>query len=103
LWTLDLLAGTEANPRVAGIKFGNDGATADFTLTADTFRFVNANNNEVQPFTIDGNEVLLSNAKVTGSLDIGTSQTGERMELTNNVISIYDGNNTRRVIMGFLG
>jgi len=102
LWTLDLLAGTEANPRIAGIKFGNDGATSDFTLTADTFRFVNASNNEVQPFTIDGDEVLLSNARVTGTLDIGTNQTGARMELTNDFIKIYDDNNIVRVKMGLL-
>ena len=102
LWTLDLLAGTEANPRIAGIKFGNDGATADFTLTADTFQFVNASNNEVQPFTIDGDEVLLSNARVTGTLDIGTNQTGARMELTNDFVKIYDDNDIVRVKMGLL-
>ena len=84
------------------LSSGNDGATADFTLTADTFRFVNASNNEVQPFTIDGDEVLLSNARVTGTLDIGTNQTGARMELTNDFIKIYDDNNIVRVKMGLL-
>jgi len=94
-WNLDLVAGTESNPHIAGIKFGNDGATAEFALTADTFRIVNASNTEIQPFTVSGNEVQLSNATVTGQLDIGTNETGSRMEMTNDVISIFEGSNLR--------
>jgi len=94
-WNLDLVAGTESNPHIAGIKFGNDGATAEFALTADTFRIVNASNTEIQPFTVSGNEVQLSNATVTGQLDIGTGLTGSRMEMTNDVINIFEGSNLR--------
>ena len=94
-WNLDLVAGTESNPHIAGIKFGNDGATAEFALTADTFRIVNASNNEIQPFTVSGNEVQLSNATVTGQLDIGTNGTGSRMEITNDLISIFEESNLR--------
>jgi len=94
-WNLDLVAGTESNPHIAGIKFGNDGSTAEFALTADTFRIVNASDAEIQPFTVSGNEVQLSNATVTGQLDIGTSQTGSRMEITNDLISIFENSNVR--------
>lgn len=94
-WNLDLVAGTESNPHIAGIKFGNDGATAEFALTADTFRIVNASDNEIQPFTVSGDEVRLSNATVTGQLDIGTGLTGSRMEMTNDVINIFEEGNLR--------
>ena len=94
-WNLDLVAGTESNPHIAGIKFGNDGATAEFALTADTFRIVNASNTEIQPFTVSGNEVQLSNATVTGQLDIGTNGTGSRMEITNDLISIFEESKLR--------
>jgi len=94
-WNLDLVAGTESNPHIAGLKFGNDGATAEFALTADTFRIVNASNTEIQPFTVVGDEVKLSNATVTGQLDIGTGLTGSRMEITNDVINIFEESNLR--------
>ena len=101
-WGIDLVAGTEANPHIAGIKFGNDGATAEFALTADTFKIVNASDNEIQPFTVSGNDVLLSNATVTGQLDIGTGQTGARMELTNDATKIFDSSGQLRVQLGNL-
>jgi hypothetical protein len=101
-WGIDLVAGTEANPHIAGIKFGNDGATAEFALTADTFKIVNASDNEIQPFTVSGNDVLLSNATVTGQLDIGTGQTGARMELTNDTTKIFDSSGQLRVQLGNL-
>ena len=94
-WTIDLVAGTEADPHVAGIKFGNDGDTADFAITADSFKVINASDNAIQPFTVSGDEVQLSNATVTGQLDIGTSQTGSRMEITNDLISIFEQSNIR--------
>tara|TARA_B100000497_G_scaffold24765_1_gene29135 strand:- start:3496 stop:4845 length:1350 start_codon:yes stop_codon:yes gene_type:complete len=101
-WGIDLVAGTESNPHIAGIKFGNDGATSEFALTADTFRIVNASDNEIQPFTVSGNDVLLSNATVTGQLDIGTDQTGARMELTNEATKIFDSSGQLRVQLGNL-
>jgi|TARA_R110000744_G_scaffold64397_1_gene132481 hypothetical protein len=101
-WNLDLVAGTESNPHIAGIKFGNDGATADFALTADTFRIVNATNNEIQPFTVSGNDVYLSNATVTGGLNIGSNLSGAHMEITNDTTKIYDENGQLRVQLGNL-
>ena len=101
-WGIDLVAGTESNPHIAGIKFGNDGTTSEFALTADTFRIVNASDNEIQPFTVSGNDVLLSNATVTGQLDIGTDQTGARMELTNEATKIFDSSGQLRVQLGNL-
>lgn len=101
-WNLDLVAGTESNPHIAGIKFGNDGATSEFALTADTFRIVNASNNEIQPFTVSGNDVYLSNATVTGGLNIGSNLTGAHMEMTNDTTKIYDENGQLRVQLGNL-
>ena len=102
-WNLDLVAGTESNPHIAGIKFGNDGETAEFALTADTFRIVNASNNEIQPFTVSGNEVQLSNATVTGNLNIGSNLSGEHTEITDDVIKVFDTNGFLRVKLGNLG
>ena len=102
-WNLDLVAGTESNPHIAGIKFGNDGATAEFALTADTFRIVNASNTEIQPFTVSGNEVQLSNATVTGNLNIGSTLSGEHTEITDDVIKVFDIDGFLRVKLGNLG
>jgi hypothetical protein len=46
--------------------------------------------------------VLLSNATVTGQLDIGTGQTGARMELTNDATKIFDSSGQLRVQLGNL-
>ena len=100
-WNLDLVAGTEANPHIAGIKFGNDGALAEFAITADTFKIINASNSEIQPFTVDGNNIVLSNATVTGGLNIGTAVSGSYMSITDDVIEIYE-NDQRRVKLGNL-
>ena len=102
-WNLDLVAGTESNPHIAGLKFGNDGATAEFALTADTFRIVNASNTEIQPFTVSGNEVQLSNATVTGNLNIGSTLSGEHTEITDDVIKVFDIDGFLRVKLGNLG
>jgi len=101
-WNLDLVAGTESNPHIAGIKFGNDGATAEFALTADTFRIVNATNNEIQPFTVSGNEVQLSNATVTGNLNIGSNLSGAHTEIKDDVIKVFDPTGQLRVKLGNL-
>ena len=101
-WGIDLVAGTESDPHIAGIKFGNDGTTADFTLIADTFKIVNATNNAIQPFTVSGNDVYLSNATVTGGLNIGSNLTGAHMEMTNDTTKIYDENGQLRVQLGNL-
>ena len=79
----------------------NNGTVANFAITADTFKVINASNNEIQPFTIDGNNIVLSNATVTGGLNIGTGISGSYMSITDDVIEIYE-NNQRRVKLGNL-
>jgi len=101
-WQLDLVAGTEANPHIAGIKFGNDGALAEFAITADTFKIINASNSEIQPFTVDGNNIVLSNATVTGGLNIGSGLTGAHTEMQDDVIKVFDAGGQLRVHLGNL-
>jgi hypothetical protein len=101
-WGIDLVAGTEANPHIAGIKFGNDGETAEFALTADTFKIINASDNEIQPFTISGDQIELSNVKVTGNLDIGANLSGAHMEMKDDVTKIFDSTGQLRVQLGNL-
>ena len=98
VWNLDL----NANNHIAGIEFSNDGTTAEFALTADTFRIVNASNTEIQPFTISGDEVQLSNVTVTGGLNIGSNLTGARTEITDDTTKIYDASGQLRVQLGNL-
>ena len=105
-WTLDLTAGDADDPYVAGLKFTNDSRTADFVLSADTFKLVTptASNGSggISPFSVDATGVKLSNATVTGQIDIGTGITGtSHMEITNDRIDIYDGN-VMRVRLGNL-
>ena len=90
VYALDL----NVNNHIAGIRLDNDGTTANFAVSADTFKIINASDNEIQPFTVSGDEVELSNARVTGQLDIGTGGTGERMEITNDVIKIFGSSST---------
>lgn len=92
----------DVNNHVAGIRLDNDGNTANFAVTADTFKVINASNNEVQPFTVIGNDVFLSNATVTGNLDVTTSDATGSMNITGNLITISDGNGTPRVKLGKL-
>lgn len=101
-WGIDLVAGTESNPHIAGIKFGNDGATSEFAITADTFKVINASDNEIQPFTISGDQIELSNVKVTGNLDIGSNLSGARMEMKDDVTKIFDSAGQLRVQLGNL-
>lgn len=97
VYALDL----DVNNHIAGIRLDNNGTVANFAITADTFKVINASNNEIQPFTIDGNNIVLSNATVTGGLNIGTGISGSYMSITDDVIEIYE-NNQRRVKLGNL-
>lgn len=92
----------DVNNHVAGIRLDNDGNTANFAVTADTFKVINASNNEVQPFTVIGNDVFLSNATVTGNLDVTTSGGTGSMNIKGELITISDGNGTPRVKLGDL-
>lgn len=92
----------DVNNHIAGIRLDNDGNTANFAVTADTFKVINASNNEIQPFTVIGDDVFLSNATVTGNLDVTTSDSTGSMNITGNLITISDGNGTPRVKLGKL-
>jgi hypothetical protein len=92
----------DVNNHIAGIRLENDGSAADFVITADTFKIVNASNNEIQPFTVDGNNVFLSNATVTGDLNVTKSDGDGSMNIKGNLITINDASGTTRVRLGKL-
>jgi hypothetical protein len=92
----------DVNNHIAGIRLDNDGNTANFAVTADTFKIINASDNEIQPFTVDGDQVELSNATVTGNLDVTTSDATGSMNIKGNLITISDANGTVRVKLGDL-
>ena len=92
----------DVNNHIAGIKLENSGDSAQFIITADTFKIVNSSNNAIQPFTVDANDVFLSNATVTGGLNVTTSDNDGSMTVTGNLITISDANGTTRVKLGKL-
>ena len=97
-YTLNL----NANGHVAGIEFGNDGATAEMIIIADKFGVVNASNSAIKPFTVNGDTIELSNATVTGALNISSTGNNGSMTMTNDVMQIFDGSNNLRVKFGRL-
>lgn len=103
-WGIDLVAGTESNPKVAGIKFGNDGTTADFAITTDTFKILptDGSGNGTAPFSVVDGVVELSDAKVTGEIDVTTSDSDGSMNIKGNLITIEDGQGNVRVKLGKL-
>ena len=104
-WNLQLIAGTESDPRFAGIQFGNDGQEADFALTADKFRIINPGSTTdapIIPFSVDADGATLTNVKITGNLDIGSGLTGARVEIKDDVTKIYDSAGGLRVQLGRL-
>ena len=103
-WGIDLVAGTEDNPKVAGIKFGNDGTAADFAITTDTFKILptDGTGNGTAPFSVVDGVVEMSGAKVTGELDVTTSDASGSMNITGNLITISDGSGNPRVKLGKL-
>lgn len=98
VYTLNL----NANGHVAGIEFANDGATADMVIVADKFGIVNASDSSVKPFTINGDQIELSNATVTGALNISSTGNNGSMTMTNDVMNIFDGSGNLRVKFGRL-
>ena len=98
VYALDL----NVNNHIAGIRLDNDGTTANFAVSADTFKIINASDNEIQPFTVSGNEVELSNATVTGNLNIGSNLSGAHTEITDDVIKVFDADGLLRVKLGNL-
>ena len=104
-WNLQLIAGTESDPRFAGIQFGNDGQEADFALTADKFRIINPGSTTdapIIPFSVDADGATLTNVKITGNLDIGSGLTGARVEIKDDVTKIFDSAGGLRVQLGRL-
>ena len=105
-WNLDLTAGDTNNPYVAGIKFGNDGASADFVLSADTFQLVTPTDSDgtggISPFTVSAIGVELSNETVTGAIVVTTSSGTGSMNIKGELITISDGNGTPRIKLGDL-
>jgi predicted phage tail protein len=104
-WNLELIAGTESDPRFAGIQFGNDGQQADFALTADKFKIINPDSttdSPIIPFSVDADGATLTNVKVTGNLDIGANLSGAHMEMKDDVTKIFDSSGQLRVQLGRL-
>ena len=89
------------NNHFAGFELNNNGVTSSFILTADKFKVVNGSSN-VSPFEVDNGVVKLSNATVTGQLDIFNSDAGGAMSITNQTITITDAGNNPRVRFGKL-
>ena len=89
------------NNHFAGFELNNNGVTSSFVLTADKFKVVNGSSN-VSPFEVDNGVVKLSNATVTGQLDILNSDAGGAMSITNQTITITDAGNNPRVRFGKL-
>ena len=90
----------DVNGHFAGFELNNNGVTSDFVLTADKFKVVTGSSS-VAPFEVSGNTVKLSNAEVTGGLNIG-SGTGQRMEIKDTVLKIFDNSGNIRVKLGDL-
>ena len=107
-WNLQLVAGTEADPRFAGIQFSNDGQSADFTLSADKFKIVDPTSptgSPIVPFSVDADGATLTNVKVTGDLQIGKDSdnaAAPRVVIRDDVTKIYDSAGGLRVQLGRL-
>lgn len=101
-WGIDLVAGTEDNPKVAGIKFGNDGTTADFAITTDTFKILPADGSGsgTAPFSVVDGVVQMSGAKVTGDLQVTSGTSSGSVTIDNDGMTIKDSSDSIRVILG---
>lgn len=111
---------TNVNGYVSGIALVNDlingNPTSSFAVQASVFKLVSPDNTKVAvPFTVDSN----GNANFTGNItaaggtfggslnaatgSIGllrTASTGQRTEIDNNGVRVYDANGTLRVRLG---
>ena len=91
----------DVNNHFAGFELNNNGVTSDFTLTADKFKVVTSGGTKT-PFEVSGDTVKLANTQVTGNLNVGTDQSGARMEITDTLLSIFDSSGNVRVKLGNL-
>ena len=85
-----------------GFEVINGDSVSSFTVQADDFKIVNGTNSSVNPFSVNTttNKVEMTNAQVTGNLDIGDSGSAG-MRITDTTITIHDGTRAR-VILGEL-
>lgn len=71
-WGISLAAGTEDDPKVAGIKFGNNGTTSDFSITTDAFKIFNGTT-DVPAFKVENGDVFLDQVSIN-TLTVGDLQ-----------------------------
>lgn len=71
-WGISLVAGTEDDPKVAGIKFGNNGTTSDFSITTDAFKIFNGTT-DVPAFKVENGDVFLDQVSIN-TLTVGDLQ-----------------------------
>ena len=85
-----------------GFEVINGDSISSFTIRADDFKIVNGTDSSVNPFSVNTttNKVEMTNAQVTGNLDIGT-EGAAGMRITDTSITIHDGTRAR-VILGEL-
>jgi hypothetical protein len=123
------VAKVQANGLVGGFGLVNDGASVEAGFDVDTF-WVGRSNTKIKPFIISGNEVFINQAVInqltfsklraddgsvivengklkathidTSNIFITSGGTSSRMEITNNSITVYDGNGKVRVKIGNL-
>ena len=89
----------DANGRVAGVELYNGTGGSSFTVNADSFKIYNGTS-DISPFTVSDGNVNMSNATVTGGLDVKSASSGQRMEISNSQIKIFDASGNLRVKLG---
>lgn len=104
------------NGHITGWRLNNDGAYGSFVVAAESFGIVSGSAQPVTPFTYDAvNGILnINSARLTGSISINdrfivapdgsltirSALTGERMVITDRLLTVYDVNNVARVELG---
>ena len=72
-WDLDLIVGADnSDPKVAGLKFSNDGTTSDFSITTDAFKVFNGST-DVPAFKVENGDVFLDQVSIN-TLTVGDLQ-----------------------------
>lgn len=87
-WFVDL----NVNGHIAGIELLNTGTTSNFNVVADNFKVINASNNEIQPFTVNGDVVEMSNVVAKNINVVDQTATG-RTTITGDGIKIESSTN----------
>jgi len=93
---------TNVNGAVAGIALVSDlingNPSSSFTVQADQFKLVSPSNSSLitNPFTVDSS----GNAVFAGVITVKSAPSGQRTEITNSAINVYDSSGTLRVRLG---